>query len=493
MAAVAGAGPRRVTHATRVVAATALAAAAPRGHGDAGWATAALAVAPASPPPPRSGHNGRPRPSPRPPPPPFPGSSSCRCWRLHRPTPGLQSRRRACRFSKCRSRPRRPSFRPGWPGRHHRQSTPWPRTSRRPPCRTTGPSAPRVSTLASMGHRFPADHLCTSDQRHPLRCFVPPSRTLTAVMLRHRRASPSSPSPPRRRGPPQLAQPVRAVFPGATDARVGPHLARLLSPPRRRTDVVLRPRAGRGRHAPMGVFSRVLPPSIRTTDTWEPAGRVGPPSLHLYGAGLHRPLLGPGVPRVRRDGSPAGRTLRRRSARYIRMDVELQGPQDLQTAMYYARAFERRAVAIQQASPSRAAGPPPWPDVPAQGRPAQASAAPLAATAARPFRRLTSAELFERRRQGLCFNCDETYMPGHVCPRLFSTWRLQTTLRRTPSPPGSATWPPQLSRRCLTLVDHLEEFSKRFPALQLELFVQAGRSVMTGILGGLWPKLPYCY
>src|SRR3990170_4776347 len=101
--------------------------------------------------------------------------------------------------------------------------------------------------------------------------------------------------------------------------------------------------------------------------------------------------------------------------------------------MYYARAFERRAVAIQQALPSRATGPPPWPDVPAQGRPAQASAAPvpaqgrpaqasaapLAATAARPFRRLTVAEQLERRRQGLCFNCDETYMPGHVCPRLF--------------------------------------------------------------------------
>jgi hypothetical protein len=87
--------------------------------------------------------------------------------------------------------------------------------------------------------------------------------------------------------------------------------------------------------------------------------------------------------------------------------------------MYYARAFERRAVAIQQESPSRAAGSLPWPDVPAQGRPAQASAAPLAATAARPFRRLTSAELLKRRRQGLCFNCDEPYVSGHVCPRLF--------------------------------------------------------------------------
>ncbi|XP_037446272.1 uncharacterized protein LOC119315947 [Triticum dicoccoides] len=87
--------------------------------------------------------------------------------------------------------------------------------------------------------------------------------------------------------------------------------------------------------------------------------------------------------------------------------------------MYYARAFERCAVAVQQESPSWATGSLPWPD-PAQGQPAQASVTPLAATAVRPFRRLTSAELLERRRQGFCFNCDEPYTPGHAC--LWTTW-----------------------------------------------------------------------
>ena len=144
---------------------------------------------------------------------------------------------------------------------------------------------------------------------------------------------------------------------------------------------------------------------------------------------------------------------------HIRVDVELRGPQDLQSAMYYARAFERRAVAIQQESPSQTAGSLPGPDS-AQGRPVQASAAPLAATAGRPFRRLTPAEILERRRQGLCFNCDEPYTPGHAGDS--STWRLQTTFRRTPSPP---TWPPQMSRRCLTLVDYLEEFKQALPHL----------------------------
>jgi hypothetical protein len=32
---------------------------------------------------------------------------------------------------------------------------------------------------------------------------------------------------------------------------------------------------------------------------------------------------------------------------------------------------------------------------------------------------LTSAEQLERRRKGLCFNCDKPYAPGHTCAHLF--------------------------------------------------------------------------
>ena len=35
------------------------------------------------------------------------------------------------------------------------------------------------------------------------------------------------------------------------------------------------------------------------------------------------------------------------------------------------------------------------------------------------LRRLSSAEMAERRRQGLCYNCDEPYVRGHKCQRLF--------------------------------------------------------------------------
>jgi hypothetical protein len=106
---------------------------------------------------------------------------------------------------------------------------------------------------------------------------------------------------------------------------------------------------------------------------------------------------------------------------HIRVDVEMRDPQDLQSAMYYARAFEQRERAMQQAFPASdvrpANRPPPTP--PGQALTAVTHAGHSDPAATRPFRRLTTAEQLERRRKGLCFNCDELYVPGHVCPRLF--------------------------------------------------------------------------
>jgi hypothetical protein len=105
---------------------------------------------------------------------------------------------------------------------------------------------------------------------------------------------------------------------------------------------------------------------------------------------------------------------------HIRVDVEIHRPQDLQTAMYYARAFERRAAATPPALPARAARPVqraglPAPRAPGAGPAAPPPAAGAGAPGGRAFRRLTPAEQQERRRQGLCYNCDELYTPGHVC------------------------------------------------------------------------------
>ena len=108
----------------------------------------------------------------------------------------------------------------------------------------------------------------------------------------------------------------------------------------------------------------------------------------------------------------------------IRTDVELQALADLQRAMGLARAYERRAAALPGAGPVRAQRPASRPQpLPLPSLPA-ASLTPAPATTTiqappRPLRRLSPAEMAERRRQGLCFNCDEQYVRGHKCQRLF--------------------------------------------------------------------------
>lgn len=81
---------------------------------------------------------------------------------------------------------------------------------------------------------------------------------------------------------------------------------------------------------------------------------------------------------------------------HIRADVAIRDPQDLQSAMYLARAFEQRAAAQTTPPPARGFRQS-RPGLPAPPRPLTApptAAAQPAGTAApaRPFRRLTSAE-----------------------------------------------------------------------------------------------------
>jgi hypothetical protein len=96
--------------------------------------------------------------------------------------------------------------------------------------------------------------------------------------------------------------------------------------------------------------------------------------------------------------------------------------------MYYARAFERRAAAYQALSAPPQRGPRPslrstlLAPTPGQVAPTAGTPGGSAPTpAAVPFRfqRLSLAEQQERRCQGLYFNCDEPYVRGHVCQRLF--------------------------------------------------------------------------
>ena len=115
----------------------------------------------------------------------------------------------------------------------------------------------------------------------------------------------------------------------------------------------------------------------------------------------------------------------------IKVHVEMRTPPDLQSAMYLARAFERCVAVPAPPAPQRGNRPqrqglPPLPRAPGAAPvpggvlpPPAVGPAAANAPAAHPFRRLTPAEMAERRRQGLCFNCDEPYVRGHVCQRLF--------------------------------------------------------------------------
>ena len=96
----------------------------------------------------------------------------------------------------------------------------------------------------------------------------------------------------------------------------------------------------------------------------------------------------------------------------IRTDVELQAPADLQRAMALARAYERRAASVQ-AIPSRTCRPPQrqaqsFPSASTPAAPSQQLAiVPAASPPPKPFKRLSPQEMAERRRQGLCYNCDK--------------------------------------------------------------------------------------
>jgi hypothetical protein len=105
----------------------------------------------------------------------------------------------------------------------------------------------------------------------------------------------------------------------------------------------------------------------------------------------------------------------------IRVNVEMRDPQDLQLAMYYTRAYEQRALAMQQSFQGQGARPPPFPisAAPASTRPTVPAAPATLSASMHPFCCLTSAEQLEWRYKGLCFNCDEIFAPGHVCARLF--------------------------------------------------------------------------
>jgi hypothetical protein len=119
----------------------------------------------------------------------------------------------------------------------------------------------------------------------------------------------------------------------------------------------------------------------------------------------------------------------------IRVDVELQAPQDLQRAMALARAYEQRTTALAAAATGGRPSRPPMRfhhhSIPASTTPAPVvqksittlgtSTAPSSSLPAssRTFKKLSPTEMMEQRRLGICYNCNKQYVRGHKCPKLF--------------------------------------------------------------------------
>ncbi|XP_074352895.1 uncharacterized protein LOC141692051 [Apium graveolens] len=108
----------------------------------------------------------------------------------------------------------------------------------------------------------------------------------------------------------------------------------------------------------------------------------------------------------------------------IRLEVKLKKPRTIVDAMGLARLVEEKMGLHRRVPPfTRVPSFQPPSSTPPSSTPTTAGLlgpAPsqrLALPAPNPVRRLSGAEAKERREKGLCYYCDERYMPGHKCSK----------------------------------------------------------------------------
>lgn len=107
----------------------------------------------------------------------------------------------------------------------------------------------------------------------------------------------------------------------------------------------------------------------------------------------------------------------------IRIDVELQVPQELQRAMALAHRYEcappRPLRLAPHARHNSICAPSTSCSACQHFMSSDCVFSCIADRSTRVFRCLSPAEMTEHRRQGLCYNCDEKYVHDHKCPYLF--------------------------------------------------------------------------
>ncbi|XP_019265334.1 PREDICTED: uncharacterized protein LOC109242914 [Nicotiana attenuata] len=114
----------------------------------------------------------------------------------------------------------------------------------------------------------------------------------------------------------------------------------------------------------------------------------------------------------------------------IRLDVEMRSPPDLVHAMNIARAFEKKQKLVRATSSQSET----WqgtkgyfstttsstiPTPKGSNAPGGITEPKLVSSSAPFIKKLSRAEMAERRAKGLCYNCDELYSIGHQCKKLF--------------------------------------------------------------------------
>jgi hypothetical protein len=116
----------------------------------------------------------------------------------------------------------------------------------------------------------------------------------------------------------------------------------------------------------------------------------------------------------------------------IRLDVKIKQPHSLADVIGVARLIEERNQLQKRAPLPIRSVPPPIPASvlakpsanPTAGvlGPAQGPRLPVSSNTS--FHRITNQEARERREKGLCYYCDERFVPGHRCqrPQLFMIW-----------------------------------------------------------------------
>ncbi|XP_057992829.1 uncharacterized protein LOC131173948 isoform X1 [Hevea brasiliensis] len=145
----------------------------------------------------------------------------------------------------------------------------------------------------------------------------------------------------------------------------------------------------------------------------------------------------------------------------IRLDVEMQNPPNLGTAMNLARAFEKKqqlaSVSNSQCNfwnNSRITAPAQSVTKPTGSGGNNAPASRGESVIAPFVKRLSRTEMADRRENGLCYNCDEPYTFGHQCKKLFWLELEEGAITETEESENVAVAEPSISLHAITGLQH---------------------------------------